>query len=178
MANRIKLVHEASAASSAADAPVVPKIRLDDFIPYRISVLANSYNLGTARILRTRLGMALREWRVLGQLNEWGPMSVVELSEKTAMDKARVSRAVTSLVEAGYVRRASPSGPRRAPLQLTASGQKVLAELVPIIQRRAATLVSPLTEQERSMLLSMLNKLQSQVWVMNMGMAFTEDEGE
>ena len=84
--------------------PRHPPLELDRLFSYRISVLSNRLALGASRLYGRRFGLVLREWRVLALLGQFAPMSARDIIERSALDKASVSRAVASLAERSLVR--------------------------------------------------------------------------
>lgn len=125
---------------------------LERFLPFRLSKLAD----GLARKMATEccrpFGMSLPEWRVLALLGEHGPMPSWEIFPRASVDRTRLSRAVSCLVDLGYLkRRLVLSDHRRVILELTPSGQQVYAQAVPValaVQERA---LSTLSDEERAM---------------------------
>jgi DNA-binding MarR family transcriptional regulator len=80
------------------------------------------------------------------------------------MDKAKVNRAVMRLVAAGLVLAGTSSRDRRVnALRLTARGQRVYEQIVPMALDHERSLVEPLSETELKELMRILGKLQSQV---------------
>jgi len=80
------------------------------------------------------------------------------------MDKAKVNRAVMRLVAAGLVLAGTSSRDRRVnALKLTARGQKIYEQIVPMALDHEASLLDPLSETEIKELVRILGKLQSQV---------------
>jgi DNA-binding MarR family transcriptional regulator len=75
-----------------------------------------------------------------------------------------VSRAVTRLMELGWVARTAGARDRReAPLALTAAGREVYTQLVPIVLDYQDRLLASLTESERQTLERLLGKLERQL---------------
>jgi DNA-binding MarR family transcriptional regulator len=97
---------------------------LEHFIPYRLSVLANTVSAALAGAYASRFGLTIPQWRVIAVLARVPGLSAADVAERTAMDKVAVSRAVTGLTRAGRVSRAlAASDRRRSVLSLTARGQ-------------------------------------------------------
>ena len=92
-------------------------------MPFRLSVLANRMTRAVARVYMRRLQLSAPEWRTMAVLGRFGAMTANSVVERTAMDKVRVSRAVTRLLAAGHItRRTDPEDRRRAILDLTPTG--------------------------------------------------------
>src|SRR4249920_2674610 len=75
--------------------------RLEEFLPYRLSVAANRVSRLFARRYSEAFGLTIPEWRVLATIGRFGSLSPSAVGEWTAMDKVKVSRAAASLVARG-----------------------------------------------------------------------------
>jgi DNA-binding MarR family transcriptional regulator len=107
-------------------------LELDRFLPYRLSVLANTMSVAIATAYAERFGLSIPEWRVMAVLAQEPGLSAAQVASRTAMDKVAVSRAVTSLARARRVERTlEQSDRRRSRLQLTPKGLAVYREVVP-----------------------------------------------
>ena len=115
---------------SNAARTVALKLDLDRFLPYRLSVLSNTVSSAIAREYSDRFGLSIPEWRVMAVLGGEPKLSARDVTERTAMDKVQVSRAVESLVRAQRVARtADPADGRIARLSLTAKGRAIYDEV-------------------------------------------------
>ena len=65
------------------------------------------------RVLGTRFALTVTEWRVMAVLGRYPGLSANQVSQRTAMDKVAVSRAVARLLEAGRLERAFDDDDRR-----------------------------------------------------------------
>ena len=136
---------------------------LRDFLPYRIAVLARGISGSLGKKYRD-LGITIPEWRLIAHLAEVGACSSGEICARTAMDKAKVNRAVIRLVAAGYVLAGiSPHDRRVNVLKLTAKGQKIYERIVPIALDHESSLLAPLSQAELKELVRIIAKLQSRV---------------
>jgi DNA-binding MarR family transcriptional regulator len=109
-----------------------PELRLERFLPYRLSVLANTISAAIASVYAERHDLTIPEWRVIAVLAQESGLSAAEVAARTAMDKVAVSRAVARLEHAGRVRRtAARDDRRRQRLALTAAGRNVYTRIVP-----------------------------------------------
>ncbi|RBD99105.1 MarR family transcriptional regulator, partial [Xanthomonas oryzae pv. oryzae] len=59
---------------------------LEQFLPYRLSVLSNRISSNIAKVYGDRYGMAIPEWRVITILALYPGSSASEVSDRTAMD--------------------------------------------------------------------------------------------
>ena len=111
-----------------------------------------------------RYHLSAPEWRTLAVLGRFGAMTANSVVERTAMDKVRVSRAVTRLLQLGHItRRTDPKDRRRAIIDLTPSGQSVYRQIVPRALAVETEMLAALTDEERATLEAMISKLESRV---------------
>ena len=103
---------------------------LDDFLPYRLNVLAGRLSREFSQRYREKFGISIPEWRVVAHLAQSGAVSVREIHARVDMDKSKVSRAAARLEAAGYVeKRVNPADRRLVELTLTDRGRAMMAEL-------------------------------------------------
>jgi DNA-binding MarR family transcriptional regulator len=147
-------------------APANPlALSLDHFIPYRLSVLANTVSSALAGAYASRFGLTIPQWRVIAVLARVPGLSAADVAERTAMDKVAVSRAVTGLARAGRVSRAlAASDKRRSVLSLTARGQAVYRRIVPLALAYERRLLAELSPAEQSQFETLLLRLQKRSW--------------
>jgi DNA-binding MarR family transcriptional regulator len=139
------------------------QLTLRDFVPYRIAVLARGISVSLGRKYRN-LGITIPEWRLIAHLAEVGTCSSGEICARTAMDKAKVNRAVMRLVAAGLVLAGTSARDRRVNvLKLTAQGRRIYERIVPMALSHQKSLLDPLSEGEIKDFVRFLGKLQSQV---------------
>jgi DNA-binding MarR family transcriptional regulator len=128
-------------------------LRLESFLPYRLSVLTNLVSSAIAGAYRERFALSVSEWRVLAVLANTPDLSAAEVAERTAMDKVAVSRAVRSLLKSARLeRRVARADRRRSVLRLTAAGRRVHREVAPVALAYEHALLQPLADAERRVL--------------------------
>lgn len=138
-----------------------PQFVLEQFLPYRLSILSNTVSNTIAREYRDLFGLSIPEWRVMAVLGRFGPLSASEACDRTAMDKVTVSRAVARLIAHDRVKReADPQDRRRSILKLTPQGARTHQQIVPIARDRESQLAAALSDKERQNLDGLLEKLQ------------------
>ena len=126
-----------------------PKLHLEKFLPYRLSVLSNTVSSAIAAAYFMNFGLSIPEWRVMAVLAANPGLSAAEVTARTAMDKVAVSRAVKSLIATGRLHRTTaPTDRRRNHLALTAAGERVYARVVPMALRYERNLVAPLSPRD------------------------------
>jgi DNA-binding MarR family transcriptional regulator len=142
-----------------------PDLSLEHFIPYRLSVLANTVSAALAGAYASRFGLTIPQWRVVAVLARLPGLSAADVAERTAMDKVAVSRAVTELTRSGRVRRAlAASDRRRSVLSLTARGRSVYRRIVPLALAYERRLMAELSPAEQSQFEALLLRLQKRSW--------------
>ncbi len=118
---------------TAKKAKPAAALMLDAFLPYRLTVLANSVSRAMARLYAERFDLTIPEWRVMAVLGSGAPLSANQVAERTAMDKVRVSRAVARLLQSGRInRRPDPADRRRSLLRLSNQGKDIYEKIVPL----------------------------------------------
>ncbi len=133
---------------------------LEHFLPYRLSRLSNQISRGIADTYEEKYGLSVTEWRVIAILGRYPGISATEVTEKSAMDKVAVSRAVRRLIDAGRIRRQANDNDRRAKhLFLSDQGQAVYDAIVPAALAYEQRLLNALSDQEKNQLDRLLNRL-------------------
>jgi DNA-binding MarR family transcriptional regulator len=139
-------------------------LNLDNFIPYRLSVLTNRVSSAIARHYSDRFNLSIPEWRVMAVLGQTPGLSARQVAERTAMDKVQVSRAVQSLLAAKRLTRDMHSEDGRvSQLSLSAKGLAIYKELVPVALALEQEFLSVLDAQDRKSLDQLLTKLSTVV---------------
>lgn len=144
---------------SRADADRVV-LKLEHFLPYRLSVVSNHISQTIAAVYAERFGISITEWRVLAVLGRYPDLSASGVAERTAMDKVAVSRAVARLTRSGLIEREiHGSDRRRSVLRLSSAGLDVYDQVVPMALEYERALLANLDEEERAMLDRLLTRL-------------------
>lgn len=134
---------------------------IEQFLPFRLSVLSNRLTRAAARVYSRRFRLSAPEWRTMAVLGRYGAMNANNVVDRTAMDKVRVSRAVARLTSAGHItRRVDPADHRRAILDLTPQGTTTYQQIVPWLRAVQDEILAMLETDERTALETMLVKLE------------------
>jgi len=142
--------------------PDPPKLSLPAFLPYRLATLSNRISRMIAQMYSERFQLTIPEWRVMAILGETPEISANEVAERGAMDKVTVSRAVDRLRKAGRLERHfAVEDRRRSVLTLSAEGQTVYDQIVPLALAYEQALLDKLSEEERATLDRLLERLES-----------------
>jgi DNA-binding MarR family transcriptional regulator len=117
-------------------------LRLDAYLPYRLSVASNAVSRLIARAYEDRFGLTVPQWRLLAVLGEHGPLTQQAIAARTVMDKVTVSRATHGLVKRRLVQRAPHDGDGRSHhLGLSKSGERLYEEVAPVALEYEARLL-------------------------------------
>jgi len=137
---------------------------LDQFIPYRLSVLTNRVSSAIARHYSDRFNLSIPEWRVMAVLGQTPGLSARQVADRTAMDKVQVSRAVQSLLAARRLTRdMHHQDARVSQLSLSSQGLAIYKELVPVALELEREFLAVLNTKERKSLDQLLTKLSTAV---------------
>jgi DNA-binding MarR family transcriptional regulator len=137
-----------------------PKLELDRFLPYRLSILSNLVSSAIAGSYSSRFGLSIPEWRVMAVLAIEPGLSAAQVAERTAMDKVAVSRAVARLLAKGGLERGTATADRRrSVLCLSAEGERIYAQVVPLALGHERALLEVLEADDRAALERILVKL-------------------
>ncbi len=134
---------------------------LSEFLPYRCTRLAERISHSLSRIYTREFDVSIPQWRILATLAEGGELQAREIGARTSMDKVRVSRAVSGLVERGLLqRRRCERDSRSSQLSLTAAGARLYRRIAPRALEWEQRLVAELDAGERRALFHVLGKLE------------------
>lgn len=144
------------------DDPALPT-RIDDMLLYRVGHLLATAGGLVIRLCEGEFGITRREWRVLAKLAQEDGILSSALAERAQLDRARTSRALTSLEAKQLVlRRPRPQDRREVTLHLTEAGRRLYERLLPRVGQINQELTAVLGEAERAALDEMLARLQGQ----------------
>jgi DNA-binding MarR family transcriptional regulator len=108
-------------------------LKLEEFLPYRLNVVASLVSQALSRIYAERYGIGVPEWRVLVTLGQYGMMTGKAIGAHSHMHKTKVSRAVALLEKRKLLaRRANRADLRESFLTLTPTGRAMYEDLAPI----------------------------------------------
>lgn len=136
--------------------------RLARFLPYQLAVLSQRIAREFAEEHASRHGLSGPDWRVMAILGEDPATALpgVEVARRSAMDPVMTHRAVERLVHAGLVTREQDQADRRrSSLRVTAAGQAIYAEMVPLARELERKMLSALSVEERTVLPQAIGKL-------------------
>lgn len=135
---------------------------IDDFLMYRLSRLLASGSASVIRLCEGELGITRREWRVIASLKPGGSMLSSELAAHAHLDRARTSRAISSLVAKGLIdRQIVPSDQRKATVTLSAQGCAMYESFFPVVAELNQRMLQGLSDEVLQALDTALNHIQT-----------------
>jgi DNA-binding MarR family transcriptional regulator len=141
--------------------PVNLRLRLQDYLPYRLSVASNAVSRLIARAYETRFGLKIAQWRLIAVLADEGPLTPQALCGRTLMDKVTVMRAGQALLQRRLLRRLPNRLDRRSHrLALTRPGLRLYRQIVPLALTYEARLLRGLGRAEVARLDRLLRQLE------------------
>ncbi len=142
------------APAPAPSTPTPPGHRLvqpqaaNDLLMYRLNRLLAVAGSLVVRLCEGGYGITRREWGLLMVLAQHPGMPPAELAQRLGLDRARTSRAITSLLAKKLLTRSAMPGDRRqAVLSLTPAGQAVHDGLFPQVKALNQDLLAGLDAQ-------------------------------
>lgn len=137
-------------------------LKLDQFLPYRLSVVSNRVSAAIATAYDRLFALKIPEWRLIAVIAEGPGITQQALGVATRMDKVTVSRAAQALVERGLVQRTPNSGDKRSHLlALTATGRALYEQVAPKALELEAKILEQLDTDERAVLSAMLDRIEA-----------------
>jgi DNA-binding MarR family transcriptional regulator len=139
------------------DCFMTDRFNLEDFLPFRLNVLAQEVSLGLSAIYAERFSLDIPQWRILANLASRGEMTAQDIARVAFSHKSTVSRAVSELETRKLIdRKNDPCDGRAYRLRLTAKGKTLFAELLPDVLAYEKDI---LTQLKSSDVLSLLRGL-------------------
>jgi DNA-binding MarR family transcriptional regulator len=126
-------------------------LKLEEFLPYRVNVMASLVSQALSRIYAERYGIGVPEWRVLVTLGQYGMMTGKAIGAHSHMHKTKVSRAVALLEKRKLVtRRANRADLRESFLALAPAGRAMYDDLAPSALEFAERLAEAIEPADRA----------------------------
>lgn len=145
-------------------------LRLNAFIPYRISFTSTLVSESIAGIYDRLFGISIPEWRVIAWLGELEWITQQDICAHTRMDKVTVSRATIALTDRGYVdRRPNPQDRRSHLIGLSAQGRALYMNIAPKALELESRIFSRFDAEQIDMFVTMLAQIDEAV--LDMGKA-------
>jgi DNA-binding MarR family transcriptional regulator len=133
---------------------------LEDFLGFHVVRLAHAVQRISSRAYLDPHELTSPDWRVLGFVHRYGPVQFSEITNRTSLDKAQVSRTVRSLRARGLLSAEGDAAHvQRVVLSVTSTGQRLYARILPQAARTQVQLLEVLDPDERTVLWRALHKL-------------------
>jgi DNA-binding MarR family transcriptional regulator len=137
-------------------------LKLDAYLPYRLSVASNAVSGLIARAYEDRFGLTIPQWRLICVLAEDGGSTPGAIVARTGMDKVTVSRAAQGLAKRRLLERSDHHADGRSHvLALTQEGTRLHGEISPLALAYEAALISGLAPHDVVLLKRLLTRLQT-----------------
>ena len=145
-----------------------PQLRLEAFLPYRLSVASNLVSTCIADAYQTLFALKIPEWRIIAVTAENSGITQLQIGELTRMDKVTVSRATAALSARKLIaRRTNPADKRSQWLELTQAGQSLYEAVAPKALELEAQIFADFSAAERSNLSHMLRRVEAAALTFN-----------
>ena len=139
---------------------MAPRLTLERFAPYRLSILSNRVSDIIAATYNDKFGLSVIEWRIMAVLGEFPGVSGEEVSVKTQIEKSILSRAVQKLLKRHLVERTVDDEDRRRQiLKLSTLGMDIYHQIVPISLAYEQQLLACFSKQERKQFSGYIDRL-------------------
>lgn len=155
---RTRHAHGIEPPESAVVTPLEHVLDPESFTPRLFALLSNSLVWRESHEMRRQFNLGTNEWRVISALAVHPGFSASEVSEFLVMNKAIISKSVTTLVERGLVVLADGARGSR-PMYLTRAGAEMHESMLPISMRGQEIILAHLTPEEVSRLNTILRKM-------------------
>ncbi|MBL4617416.1 MAG: MarR family transcriptional regulator [Robiginitomaculum sp.] len=136
-------------------------LKLDNYLPYRLSIASNQVSNLIASLYQDRFGLSIWQWRVVAMLGASGSLTAQQIATNAAMDKMTVSRAVSGLLKRGLLTRKADQKDRRAQiLSLSKTGRKIHDEIAPLAIEQEKILLAGMSKEDVERLFLLLEYLE------------------
>lgn len=133
---------------------------LEEFLPFRLSVLSNRISSAVAKLYEDRFDLKLPEWRIMAIVGRNPNLIASQIVDISRMDKVAVSRAVKRLVEMERLTATGdPDDARRQRLNLSEKGRQIYEQVVPLALGVEQKLLADMSEEERTALRDAITRL-------------------
>ncbi len=135
---------------------------LDDFIPYRLSIVSNVVSEIIASAYEALFGLRIPEWRLIAVIAEEGEVTQQHICVRSRMDKVTVSRAAIALVDRGLIARSAHRVDRRSHLlALTDQGRALYADVAPKALELESRIFRDFSEAELADFMATLRRVEA-----------------
>lgn len=125
-----------------------------------VHILSNRIGRAFYGEVETKYGVTIAEWRVMLTVASEPGVSAAEITNRWAIEKMAVNRAIQRLVDNGHVSRTRDPDDRRSyRLALTAKGTKLYDKITPDADKRYQEIQSAVSNEELDVMVTALQKM-------------------
>lgn len=136
-------------------------LRYSDFFLFRVNRLRAVGGGLVLRYCEGQFGVTRREWVMIALLSDAGSVTPTELAHLSDMTRSATSKAISSLLEKGLIKRANAAGDRRfIKLVLSQSGTQLYDRMLPIVHDINRHIMKSLSDVEIVLLDDMMKRMQ------------------
>ncbi|MBW7925516.1 MAG: MarR family transcriptional regulator [Burkholderiaceae bacterium] len=158
-----KKVKRPVARSSAGDRNR-ESLRLGRFFPYHLAITADIVSGELAAALHHATKLSMTEWRIMAVIGSFAPLSTKTVAAYTTINKVRVSRAVSRLVQLGYVtREIDPVDNRLLKLDFSTRGRAIFDVISSVATAWEDALLESFSDKEIDTIVGALARLRARV---------------
>jgi DNA-binding MarR family transcriptional regulator len=121
--------------------------------------LQNLLLRSAALTFRREVNLSDFEWRVLSQVGEHAPLTLIQLVPLLSRDKSQVGRTLARLAGRGLLTREKIGGGRHVLVDISPQGRAVYAQLAELALTRNAALIEGLSARDQQMFMAILDKV-------------------
>jgi len=137
--------------------PLEPRLERENYMPGPLAIVNNFLLWGGSRVYRHRFGVGINEWRLLGRLATTPGATPAEATVAIGVNKAVLSRAMTTLLDKGLI--VTESDRRVRHMYVTPAGADLYQQMRLVAEDRERILLASLTDAEASALRGLLVKM-------------------
>ncbi|CAM4242917.1 MarR family winged helix-turn-helix transcriptional regulator [Pseudoalteromonas byunsanensis] len=134
---------------------------LYNHVPYRIAVASNLLAMDRDAYVKSLTGLETREIRVLLNIGSYGPINAADIAYQSRLDPYSVNRAINTLLKQGLICPDNDHVKQRSKLvKLSDLGLPLYRQVIEHMRQREAYVLSDVTEEEKRLLLSLLERIE------------------
>ena len=136
-------------------------IDFDTYLPFLLVSVGNAMTRSASRAYLARFGVGVTEWRILANLAAWPGITARSICATSSLDKAAVSRAVTTLAQRGLLAINETDDRRERRLTLSPAGAELHDRMLDVALERETRTLDGICEADRAALIRILKALRS-----------------
>lgn len=139
-------------------------VDITTYIPYFLTSVNNALSRGASQLYLERFGVGIVEWRVVSMLANEPRIPASRACEVIALDKGATSRALTRLLEQGYLEfEASEGDPRKKIWWLNEKGYRLHDDILALALERERQLIRDIDPDELEVFLEVMRRMRRNV---------------